>query len=91
MQTELMTRIKLNKQLIKRQITATIPKANKLLDAGADVNAESPLGLTALMQAVKCGSTEVVKFLLERKADPNIWDKRVVQHLCTPVMIQVPK
>ena len=40
-----------------------------LLDAGADVNAASPNGTTALMMAVRGGHAAVVDLLLARGAD----------------------
>jgi hypothetical protein len=45
-----------------------------LLDRGADVNAKSPYGSTALLFASDHGHAEVVKLLLDRGADPNIED-----------------
>ncbi|CAM0873022.1 unnamed protein product [Alopecurus aequalis] len=41
-----------------------------LVEAGADVNGRY-CGPTTLTQAVKNGSTDIVKFLLEARADPN--------------------
>jgi ankyrin repeat protein len=45
-----------------------------ILQAGADVNLTNPYGLTALMVAVDCGLADIVRFLLEAGADPNISD-----------------
>ncbi len=44
---------------------------NALLEAGADVNAESRLGITALIAAAGNGRTETVKALLAAGADVN--------------------
>nr|CAB3462533.1 unnamed protein product [Digitaria exilis] len=49
-------------------------KCVKLL-AGADVNFISPSGLTVLMKAADDGLTDMVKFLLQSGADPNIADE----------------
>jgi ankyrin repeat protein len=46
--------------------------ARLLLDAGADVNATTRKGLTALREAALIGATEIVQLLLERGADPEI-------------------
>jgi outer membrane protein assembly factor BamB len=46
----------------------------KLIADGADVNAKTPYGVTALLQAAGKGHLEIVKILLENKADPNIKD-----------------
>nr|CAB3462537.1 unnamed protein product [Digitaria exilis] len=43
-------------------------------DAGADVNFKSPSGRPVLFQAVDNGITDIVRFLLEAGADPNIDD-----------------
>ncbi|TVU00350.1 hypothetical protein EJB05_54245 [Eragrostis curvula] len=43
-------------------------------DAGADVNFKSPSGPSALMMAVDDQLTDIVKFLLDVGADPNIAD-----------------
>jgi ankyrin repeat protein len=45
------------------------------LYGGADVNLITPYGQTILMEAVDDGLTEIVKFLLEAGADPNIADE----------------
>lgn len=71
-----MTQTELNKQLINKvKYRNNTKKLTKLLDAGADVNAENPIGETALMIAVQCGNTEAVKLLLDAGADPNIQDE----------------
>ncbi|XP_039840121.1 stress-induced-phosphoprotein 1-like isoform X1 [Panicum virgatum] len=45
-----------------------------LVEAGADVNFRSPSAPTVLMLAVDDGLTDIVNFLLEVGADPNIHD-----------------
>src|SRR5262245_50940140 len=45
-----------------------------LLDKGADVNARTPYGATALSFAADKGHLDVVKLLLDRKADVNAKD-----------------
>src|SRR5437764_4527547 len=45
------------------------------LAAGADVNAKTAYGATALSYACDKGHLEVVKALLAAKADPNVKDK----------------
>jgi ankyrin repeat protein len=41
----------------------------RMLDEGADIHAEDPAGLTALMAATACGQIDCVQMLLERGAD----------------------
>jgi ankyrin repeat protein len=43
-----------------------------ILQAGADVNFINPNGPTVLTFASRRGLTDIVKFLLEAGADPNI-------------------
>lgn len=49
--------------------------AEKLIDMGADINAQDNLGKTALMYACNRGNSRVVKKLLEAGADISIVDK----------------
>ena len=46
-----------------------------LLEKGADVNANYPSGVTALIWASREGHLNVVKLLLEKGADVNARDK----------------
>ena len=46
-----------------------------LLEADANLELVDSQGITALMKAVNRGQPDVVKLLLERKANPNIQDK----------------
>jgi hypothetical protein len=48
------------------------------LQAGADVNLKNPYGTTALIMAVHGGLADIVRFLLEAGADPNIPDEVTV-------------
>jgi ankyrin repeat protein len=45
-----------------------------LLDAGADVNVPNPDGVTALMIAIDNGAHDTAKLLLDRGANPHVWD-----------------
>ncbi|CAN6334853.1 unnamed protein product [Urochloa humidicola] len=55
-----------------------------LVEAGADVNFQGPYDPTPLLRAVLDGSSaDIVKFLLEAGADPNISDKDLVK----PIMV----
>ncbi|HUW83232.1 MAG TPA: ankyrin repeat domain-containing protein [Phycisphaerae bacterium] len=50
-------------------------RVRSLLSAGADVNAKATAGVTALWQAAANGHTEIVKALLESKANVNVQRK----------------
>lgn len=45
-----------------------------LTGAGADVNVPTPEGVSALMLAVDNDHNDVAKLLLEKGANPNVWD-----------------
>ena len=47
-------------------------EVNKLIEAGADVNAQDNEGRTALMEALYYGHPEIAKLLIEEGADVNI-------------------
>jgi cytohesin len=47
---------------------------DSLAKAGADVNLPTPEGVTALMLALDNDHNEVAKLLLDRGADPHVWD-----------------
>lgn len=49
----------------------------ELLNSGADINALDSRGKTPLHLAVSAKTTEVVKVLLKRGADPDIIDEKV--------------
>jgi outer membrane protein assembly factor BamB len=52
----------------------SVSKVTVALGAGADVNAKSRYGVTALMFAADKGHFDVVKHLLDKGADPNLLD-----------------
>src|SRR5207247_4969221 len=45
-----------------------------LIAAGADVNIPTPEGVTALMLALDNDHNDVARLLLERGANPRLWD-----------------
>jgi ankyrin repeat protein len=45
-----------------------------LVDGGADINLPTPDGVTALMLAIDNGNYDVARYLLERGANPHVWD-----------------
>jgi len=47
---------------------------SSILQAGANVNFQRSPGPTMLLAAVSVGSTDIVNFLLEAGADPNVHD-----------------
>src|SRR5690349_21154048 len=60
-----------------------IEVAKVLVDAGADVNRQCEHGRTALHMAAAWGHLDLVTFLLEKSADPNIRDEEKM----TPPMV----
>jgi ankyrin repeat protein len=58
-----------------------------ILQGGADVNFRNPYVPTVLMKAAHAGSTDIVKFLLEAGADPNILDEVNVTFLCFCILL----
>lgn len=52
----------------------------------ADIDAQDSLGNTSLAQAVKRGYTELVKFLLQAGANPNITSKDNYNNIFTPLI-----
>lgn len=45
-----------------------------MIGAGADVNVPTPEAVSALMFAIDNGHNEVAKLLLDKGANPNVWD-----------------
>ncbi len=67
----------LNQALFRevKESQTSVEKVRALIDAGADVNAATEKGSTALMFAVYKGHVEIVKLLLAAKADVNAANK----------------
>ena len=65
---------KLNAQLIKAAENGNKAEVERLLKAGADVDAKDNNGRTALMYASASGYEGIVKILIENKADVNAKD-----------------
>lgn len=64
----------LNEDLINAAKRGELAKVKELLARGAEVNAKTRYNQTPLMLAAQQGHTEVVKVLLEAKADPDVMD-----------------
>ena len=64
----------LNEDFLVAARKGDVPKLKELLDKGADVNAKTQYGATALAYACDKGHIEVVKLLLERGANVNVRD-----------------
>ncbi len=61
----------LDAQLVKAEADGDLAKLTALLEAGADVNAESSPGRPVLFLAVVRGNVDVVRLLLDHGADVN--------------------
>src|SRR5687768_5380023 len=59
-------------QLMVAAENGDLNRVREQLEKGVDVNARAQAGHTALMLAAAAGHLEVVKTLLNAKADPNI-------------------
>src|SRR5258706_4571850 len=64
----------LNDELLTATRKGDLVQVKALIAKGADVNAKSPYGSTALFFACDRGHTEIIKFLLEKGADVNAED-----------------
>jgi hypothetical protein len=64
----------LNEDFLAAARKGDVAKLKELLDKGADVNAKTQYGATALAYACDKGHIEVVKLLLERGANVNVKD-----------------
>ena len=62
----------INKQLIEACINGNLEEVNRLIAAGADVNAKDKDGFMALMEATIKGHAEIAKILLSAGANPNV-------------------
>jgi outer membrane protein assembly factor BamB len=63
-----------SEQLLEAARKGDLAGAKRLLDKGVDVNAKTAYGMTALGFAAERGHTDIVKLLLERKADVDAQD-----------------
>lgn len=63
-----------NEDLFAAARKGDVAAVKALLDKGADVNAKTQYGATALSYACDKGHTEVVRLLIERGADVNVKD-----------------
>ena len=63
--------VKGDMNLLEAVTTRNAAKLKELLAKGADPNSRDTEGSTALQKAVENGMTDIVKILLENKADPN--------------------
>ena len=71
----------LNNKLIDAATNGDIKNVRELLVNGADVNAKSNRGWTALHEAALYGHVDIVKFLIEKG---RMWMRRVtlMKHRC---------
>ncbi|MQA91432.1 MAG: hypothetical protein GEU90_14600 [Gemmatimonas sp.] len=60
-----------NTPLLFATMRGDLASARILVDAGADVNETSPYGASAIVYAAHSGNAELVRYLLEKGADPN--------------------
>ena len=65
-----------NPPLVEAAIQGRFEEVKRLLDEGADVNAEDDFGVTSLMQASQKGSVTLVQILLDRGADVTAKDRK---------------
>ncbi|KAM9339461.1 ankyrin repeat and EF-hand domain-containing protein 1 [Symphorus nematophorus] len=64
-------------QLMCEKAQECTPKCLIMLDGGADPNAtEQKTGVTALMEAAKAGSLQLVRTILKKGGNPNALDKK---------------
>jgi ankyrin repeat protein len=53
-------------------MSGSLNDVKEVVEKGADINLKDSLGFTALHYACRDGKTEIVSYLLEQKADPNV-------------------
>jgi ankyrin repeat protein len=56
--------------------TGRLDDVKRLLRSGVDVDARDALGATPLLDAAWLGNSEIVRFLLQQRADPNLRHKQ---------------